>query len=176
MYYDCCDIELYSTTAVFGPTVESILRYHHAMPQVVAVEFTRSPNMLFDCLVYGSALDHHRASMLAVGRPCIFGDEGAKLFVSPDDVHDVLFYISNTGVTFDNCEPLYWDDLRARHMIVSIALEADVLAAIAASPGSGLNGGKGKDHVNIKRRMIIDIPSAAWHSQVDDGFELSFSF
>jgi hypothetical protein len=146
------------------------------MPQVVAVEFTRSPKMLFDCLVYGSALDHHRASMLAVGRPCVFGDEGAKLFVSPDDVHDVLFYISNTGVTFANCEPLYWDDLRSRHMIVSIALEADVLAAIAASPGSGLTGGKCKDHVNIKRRMIIDIPSVAWHSQVDDGFKLSFSF
>jgi hypothetical protein len=146
------------------------------MPQVVAIEFTRSPKMFFECLVFGSALESHRAAMLAVGRPCIFGHEGAKVFVSPGDVHDVLFYISNTGVTFDNCEPLYWDDFRARHMIVSIALEADVLAAIAASPGSGLNGGNSQDMVRVKRRMVIDILGAAWHSQVDDGFEVSFAF
>ncbi len=88
----------------------------------------------------------------------------------------MLFYISTTGITFDNCEPLYWDDLRARHMIVSSSLEAEVFAAIAVNPGSGETGGKGKDQVRIKRRVVIDIPSAVWFSQVDGEFKLSFSF
>ena len=146
------------------------------MPQVVAIEFTRSPHLRFETLVYGSALEIHREAMLAFGRPCSFGNEGAKVFVSPDDVHDVLFYISTTGITFDNCEPLYWDDLRARHMIVSSSLEAEVFAAIAVNPGSGETGGKGKDQVRIKRRVVIDIPSAARFSQVHEEFKLSFSF
>ncbi len=146
------------------------------MSQVVAIEFFRSPHLLFETLVYGSALDVHREAMLAVGRPCSFGNEGAKVFVSPDDVHDVLFYISTTGITFDNCEPLYWDDLRCRHIIVSISLEAEVLAAIAVNPGSGRGGGTGKDKVHAKHRVVIDIPSAAWFSQVDEEFKLSFSF
>ncbi len=146
------------------------------MPHVVAIEFFRSPQLLFETLVYGSALDIHREAMLAVGRPCSFGNEGAKVFVSPDDVHDVMFYISTTGITFDNCEPLYWDDLRARHIIVSSSLEAEVFAAIAVNPGSGETGGKGKDHVRVKRRVVIDIPSAVWFSQVDEEFKLSCSF
>ena len=146
------------------------------MPHVVAIEFCRSPQLLLETLVYGSALDIHRAAMLSVGRPCSFGNEGAKVFVSPDDVHDVMFYISNTGITFDTGEPLYWDDLRARHMIVSSSLEAEVFAAIAVNPGSGETGGKGKDQVRIKRRVVIDIPSAVWFSQVDEEFKLSFSF
>jgi hypothetical protein len=146
------------------------------MTKVVALEFSRSPQWFFDCLVSGEALDKHRSAMLAVGRPCFFGDEGAKLLVSPEEVNDVLMHLSSAGVMFED-KHFSWDELRARHVIVSEALEDDVLTALAESPGSGKDGGKGRDHVRVKRRAVIDIPKAAWHSQADEGFELySLSF
>ena len=143
---------------------------------LVALEFSRSPQWFFDCLVSGEALDKHRSAMLAVGRPCFFGDEGAKLLVSPEEVNDVLMHLSSAGVMFED-KHFSWDELRARHVIVSEALEDDVLTALAESPGSGKDGGKGRDHVRVKRRAVIDIPKAAWHSQADEGFEVySLSF
>ena len=108
--------------------------------------------------------------MEAVGRPCIFGD-GAKMRVSPEVVNDVLLHLSRVGVAFDKDVTLSWEDWRARHVIVSESLEAELMTALAEFPGSGLNGGRGKDHVKVRRRAVIDIPEAAWHSQADEGFD-----
>lgn len=146
------------------------------MTKVVVLEFSRSPQCFFECLVCGDALEGHRAAMLAVGRPCTFGGFGAKLLVSPEYVNDVLFHLSSEGVTFDKDVSFSWDELRARHVILSESLEAEVMAALDASSGSGEAGGKGKDHVRVKRRVVIDIPKAAWHSQADEGFLLCCSF
>jgi hypothetical protein len=141
------------------------------MTKVVALEFARSPQWFLDCLISGDELEQHRAAMLTVGRPCVFA-EGAKLFVSPKWANDVLFHLSTAGVTFDKDVSFSWDELRGRHVIVSETLEPVVLAAIAAHPGSGKDGGQGKDSVRVKRRAVIDIPEAAWQSQADEGFAL----
>jgi hypothetical protein len=140
------------------------------MTMVVALEFSRSPKWFLDCIVCGEALDKHRSAMLAVGRPCIFGSEGAKLLVSPKVVNDVLLHLSSAGVTFEDMH-YSWDELRPRHVIVSEALETEVMEAIAACPGTGLDGGKGKDHVRVKRRVVIDVPPGAWHDEADQGFD-----
>jgi hypothetical protein len=145
------------------------------MLTVVVLEFMRSPQWFLDCFVSGEALDRHRSAMLAVGRPCIFG-EGVKLIAHPEEVNDVLLYLSSAGVTFDEDTRFSWDEMRARHVVVSESLEGEVVAAIAACPGSGKDGGRGKDHVKLRRRVVIDIPRAVWHSQADEGFGLSFSF
>ncbi len=139
------------------------------MPKVVVLEFTRSPQWFLHCLVGGDDLDKHRMRMLAVGRPCVVGN-GAKLFASPVDVNDVLFHLSSAVITFDNGLQFSWDDLRPRHVIVSEALETDVMDALKASRGSGGDGGKGKDKVRVKHRVVIDVPPAAWHDEVDTGF------
>ena len=140
------------------------------MTKVVALEFSRSPQWLLDCLVCGEKLDKHRSAMLAVGRLCFFGG-GAKLLISPEVVNDVLFHLSTAGVTFDNDLSFSWDELRPRHLIVSDALEAEVMAVIASTPGSGVDGGQGRDRVRVRRRAVIDIPKAAWHSQADECFD-----
>ena len=138
---------------------------------VVALEFSRSPQWFLDCFVCGEALDMHRSAMLAVGRPCTFGGEGARLIVSPEVVSDVLLHLSSVGVTFESDLHLAWDELRARHVIVSESLEAEVMEVIKASKGSGRDGGKGKDHVRVKRRVVIDVHPGAWHEEVDKGFD-----
>ncbi len=102
-------------------------------------------------------MDKHRAAMLAVGRPCIAGGDGAKLFVSPDEANDVLFHLNSAGVTFDTGLHFSWDELRARHVIVSEAFETDVMAALKASTGSGIDGGQGRDAAHVKRRVVIDV-------------------
>jgi hypothetical protein len=132
------------------------------MPSVVVLEFRRTPQWFLDCILSGDALDRHRSAMLAVGRPCLFGDS-AKIIAIPEDVHDVLFHISSAGVTFDQRDTLLWDDLRPRHVIVSESLEADVMAALAACRGSGLDGGKGKDQVVVLRRVLLHVPPGPWH-------------
>jgi len=55
------------------------------MPNIVVLEFQRSPAMLLDCIVNGDALEPHRSAMLAVGRPCVFA-EGVKLLAKPEEV------------------------------------------------------------------------------------------
>ena len=45
------------------------------------------------------------------------------------------------------------------------------MKALEDIPGTGLTGGKSKDKVKVKRRVVIDIPSFAWHSQADEGFD-----
>ncbi len=114
-------------------------------------------------------MDKCRSAMLAVGRPCIFA-AGVKLFVGPEEVNDVLFHLSHSGVMFEDTH-FSWDELLPRHVIVSEALEADVMQALEDIPGTGLTGGKSKDKVRVKRRVVIDIPSSAWHSQADEGFD-----
>jgi len=141
------------------------------MPIIVALEFSRSPQWFFDCIFKGDALASLRSAMLAVGRPCFFGAEGAKVLISPEEVNDVLLHLSSAGITFDEDLHFSWDELRPRHLIVSEALELEIMAAIAACPGSGLDGGKGKDHVRVKRRVVIDVPPGAWHEEADMGFD-----
>ena len=145
------------------------------MTQVVVLEFSRSPECFLHCLVGGDALDKHWAAMLAAGRPCIVGGYGAKLFVSPNEVNDVLFHLSSAGVTFDTGLHFSWDELRARHVVVSEAFETDVMAALKASTGSGIDGGQARGAVHVKRRVVIDVPPAAWHEEVDRGFLYSLS-
>jgi hypothetical protein len=141
------------------------------MTMVVALEFFRSPQWFLDCIVCGEALDKHRSAMLAVGRPCIFGGEGAKMLVSPEVVNDVLLHLSSAGVTFEDIH-YSWDELRPRHMIVSESLEIEVMAAIAACTGSGQDGGRAKENkVRVKRRVVIEVPPGAWHEEVDPGFD-----
>jgi hypothetical protein len=108
--------------------------------------------------------------MLAVGRPCIFGAEGAKMLVSPEVVNDALLHLSSAGVTFEDMH-YSWEELRPRHMIFSESLEIEVMAAIAACMGSGQDAGKGKDKVRVKRCVVIEVPPGAWHEEVDQGFE-----
>jgi hypothetical protein len=139
------------------------------MTKVVALEFGRSPQWFMDCLVDGDAMDKCRSAMLAVGRPCTFA-EGVKLFVGPEEVNDVLFHLSGSGVMFED-KHFSWDELCPRHVIVSEELEAELMKAIKDNPGSGLNGGQGKDKVKVKRRVVIDIPSSAWHSQASEAFD-----
>jgi len=156
------------------------------MPCIIVLEFKRSPQWFIDVFMHGEALDGHRSAMLAVGRPCIFGPQGAKLIVAPEEVHDALFHLSSTGVAFDEGPMLWWDDLLPRHVIVSESLEVDVMAALDCSPGSGLDGGKGKDKVKVKRRVVIDVPLGPWHRALvsegctsdvsDDDCSLNFSF
>jgi hypothetical protein len=107
------------------------------MPRVVVLEFARSPQWFLDCIVCGNALEKHRLAMLAVGRPCVFGAEGAKVLARPEEVNDVLFHLSSARVTFDDGVSFSWDELRARHIIVSESLEAVVIAALAACGSSG---------------------------------------
>ena len=157
------------------------------MPRVVVLEFKRSPQWFLDVIIRGEALDGHRSAMLAVGRPCTFGAHDAKIIVAPEEVHDTLFHLSSIGVAFDEGPTLWWDDLHPRHVIVSQSLEGDVLAALDASPGSGLDGGKGHDKVKVKRRVVIDVPLGPWHrapvsegctsdvSDDDDHCSLNFS-
>ena len=141
------------------------------MTQVVALEFARSPQWFLDCLVRGDALEKHRSAMLEVGRQCVFGMGEAKMIVSPEEVNDVLFHLSTAGITFSD-KSFGWDDLKSRHIIVGLALEADVMKAIAECPGTGQDGGKSQNNkVKVSRRVVIDIPSPAWDSQADEGFD-----
>ena len=145
------------------------------MTQVVALEFSRSPQWFLDCLVRGDALEKHRSAMLEVGRQCVFGMGEAKMIVSPEEVNDVLFHISTAGITFGD-KNFAWDDLQRRHIIVGLGLEADVMKALEECSGTGQDGGRSKDKARVRQRVVIDIPSPAWHSQADEGFDTANLF
>ena len=135
------------------------------MPSVVVIEFAGSPQCLLECIVYGSALSAHRELMLTVGRPGVLA-EGVKLLVRPKVVNDALFHLSRVPVEFHNDSIVSWDDLKARHLIVSEEWEADIMAALAEFPGSGKDGGKGRDNVRVKRRVVIDVPPGPWQPRL----------
>jgi phytoene dehydrogenase-like protein len=87
----------------------------------------------------------------------------------------VLFHLS--GATFsldDGLTHLTWDDLRPRHVVLSMDLEGEFLAGLAAYPGSGVDGGSGRDKAVVKRRIVIDVPPVSWYVP-DTGFMLSFA-
>jgi hypothetical protein len=85
----------------------------------------------------------------------------------------VLFHLSRAGVDVGGTH-FAWDELRPWHVILSEAWEGDLMAALAASRGSGIDGGKGKDKVNVKHRVVIDVPPVSWHVP-DTGFVVSFA-
>ena len=78
------------------------------MFKIVVLEYSRSPAWWLDCVLNGEAMDEHRAAMLAVGRPCVFG-EGAKIFAKPEEakMKIQLFGISVEQIILEAgfCEP-----------------------------------------------------------------------
>jgi hypothetical protein len=76
-------------------------------------------------------------------------------------VNEVLYHLSRAGVDFDDGCHFTWDELRSRHIIISEAWEADLMASLAGCDGTGLDGGKGKDNVRVKRRAVLEVPDVA---------------
>ncbi len=86
----------------------------------------------------------------------------------------MLFHLSVSGVTFDDGKHFAWDELRAWHVVVSEVWEAALMSALTRCKGSGVNGGKGHDHLKVQRRVVIDVPAVVWLVP-DDGFMPSFA-
>jgi hypothetical protein len=103
--------------------------------------------------------------MLTVGRPCVFAED-AKLLVRPEVVNDALFHLSRFPVEFHSDSTLSWDELKPRHLIVSEEWEADIMAALAEFPGSGKDGGRCKDNMRVKRRVVVDVYIGPWQPQL----------
>jgi hypothetical protein len=135
------------------------------MPDIVVLEFMRSPEFLKGLVLESELLAAHRAEMLSVGRLCFF-DDRAKLLATAEDVHDVLHFFS--VVKF-----IRWDDgstcaigeegLRPRHVVVSAAWEADFLQALSQAPGPGCEGGKCFLNVKVRRKATLAICRGPWH-------------
>jgi hypothetical protein len=81
-------------------------------------------------------------------------------------VNDALFRLSRFPVEFHNGSTLSWDELKPRHLIVSEEWEADIMAALAEFPGSGTDGGRGRDNVRVKRRVVIDVSIGPWQPRL----------
>ena len=47
------------------------------------------------------------------------------------------------------------------------------MSALEDSKGTGLTGGKGRDQVKVKRRVVITVPEFVWHGATDHGFDTS---
>jgi hypothetical protein len=128
------------------------------MIDVVVLEFLRSPRMLLELIVTSDKLLEHREAMLAVGRTCWFAGK-IKLLATPDDVNDILYAMSRTSaIRFDDGFIVATENLEARHVFVSLSLEAAFMEALAATPGTGTEGGKCRDNVKIKRRVLLACP------------------
>jgi hypothetical protein len=128
------------------------------MIDIVVLEFQRSPRLFFELLLTSDLLSEHREAMLAVGRTCFFGDN-VKLLATPSEVNCILYALSRTTtIRFDDGTVQAVADLRARHAVVSLSLEAVVMQALAVTPGTGFEGGKSKDNVKIKRRVLVACP------------------
>jgi hypothetical protein len=128
------------------------------MLDVVILEFQRSPRLFFECMLTSDSLLEHREAMLAVGRTCVFA-EGVKLLATPGEVNDILYAVSRTStIRFDDGAVVAVVDLRARHVVVSLSLEATFLQALAATPGTGVDRGRCRDNVKIKRRVVVAFP------------------
>jgi hypothetical protein len=128
------------------------------MPDIIIIEFMRSPALLVETLFKSADLERHRDAMLSVGRPCFFG-HGIKLLITPEDVHDVLWWLSATDfIRFEDGFIVAVEDMRPRHLILSMALEFDFLQALDRSPGTGHEGGKCRDNVKVKRKVNLMIP------------------
>jgi threonine dehydrogenase-like Zn-dependent dehydrogenase len=70
----------------------------------------------------------------------------------------LVFLLSRATAEFQNDSTLSWDELKPQHLIVSEEWEADTMVALAEFPGSVKDGGKGRDNVRVKRRVVIDVP------------------
>jgi hypothetical protein len=128
------------------------------MPDVVVLEFLRSPRTLFELIVTSDLLLEHREAMLAVGRTCWFAEK-IKLLATPDDVNDILYAMSRTSaIRFDDGFIVPTEKLEARHVFVSLSLEAAFMEALAAIPGTGTEGGKCRDNVKVRRRVLVACP------------------
>jgi hypothetical protein len=128
------------------------------MPDIVVLEFQRSPAFLRDLILGSELLAKHREVMSSVGRLCFFGDK-AKMLVTAQDVHDVLHFCSEALA-------IRWDDgstsslvsgFQGRHVVVSAVWEADLMQALSRSPGPGPEGGKCRLNCKVKRKATLAI-------------------
>jgi hypothetical protein len=88
-----------------------------------------------------------------------------------------LYYCSIAKfVRYDDGFVFPIEGLRARHVLVSLHWEADLMAAIAATPGTGHAGGKCKDNVKVRRRVILSIPAGPWEAVEKPELPSSSSF
>ncbi len=87
----------------------------------------------------------------------------------------MLYHISCDGVTFDDGTKVLYDELRCRHVVVSAVWEADLMAALDACKGTGIDGGKGRDRVKVHWRVGIDVPAGALAHVPTDEFVPSYA-
>ena len=128
------------------------------MIDVVVLEFVRSPRLLFELMLTSDLLLDHREAMLAVGRTCWFANN-TKLLATPADVNAILYMLSRTNaMRFDDGTVVATESLNARHVFVSLSLEAVLMDALSATRGTGHEGGKCKDNVKVKRRLLVACP------------------
>jgi hypothetical protein len=128
------------------------------MIDVVVLEFARSPRLFFELILTSDLLLEHREAMLAVGRTCWFANK-TKLLATPDDVNAILYMLSHTSaMRFDDGTVVTTESLEARHVFVSLSLEAVFMDALAATRGTGNEGGKCKDNVKVRRRLLVACP------------------
>jgi hypothetical protein len=139
------------------------------MVDVVILEFMRSPNWFESCILTSDLLAECRDEMLAVGRVCFFG-EGAKVLATPADVHHILHALDDaTGkFRFEDGFVMDFADLKPRHVVLSLSLEAVLFEALAATPGTGSHGGKARDNVKVKRRACLTLPYGPWQWDIVD--------
>ena len=86
----------------------------------------------------------------------------AKLIASPRDVEVLLQYLETNGILWGDgtrlMEPGQLERLKRWHIICTEDFRERVLEAITNRPGTGVDGGTGKQGIQIRRRKWIAIP------------------
>ena len=124
------------------------------------LEVKRSGSVYLECMSQCLLLELLRDNLEAVGLPWQLGDKGMFVLVDPAVYDDVVTFVMNNPVEFEDGFRWFWSDgNKARYLIVPEGF-GDFLVEVVWSfwPGSGVDGGNCRDKPKPKRQVSFHIP------------------
>ena len=123
------------------------------------LQVARSGCVYMDCMSQCRLLQPLRDNLEAAGLPWQLGDKGMLVLVDPAVYDDVVTFVMNNPVEFEDGFRWFWSDgNKARYLIVPEGLGDFLVEVWSFWPGSGVDGGNCRDKLKPRRRVNFHIP------------------
>ena len=124
-------------------------QHSSANVEVMVVAFQRSPAVFQQALAESQDLHSCRSQLARAGKSFRLPDTEAKLFAPSEQADHIQQYLETSGVLLGG-KRLFLKNLKSWHVIVHEEYAEAFWRVIRTWPGSGLDGGRGKDKVKPK--------------------------
>ena len=124
------------------------------------LEVKRSGSVYLECMSQCLLLELLRDNLEAAGLPWQLGYKGMLVLVDPAVYDDVVTFLMNNPVEFEDGFRWLWSDdgNRSRYLIVPEDLGDFLVEVWSYWRGTGVDGGSCRDKLKPRRRVNFDIP------------------